>query len=363
MAAHLGGVGRRGHHEAGDRRAAAGGAGGRSRRAARHRADAGRSTGGDGCGRQGGGAQRRRPRSRDAGARPTRGSRSVSPTRARRRHGRRGGRCGTPPRRKWRVSSHADETAGRRRPGSSAICLTSNGVPTHLCSVADRSRPPAGGAGRRDHRRRRTGGYAWPVIELPVIGPRLQRPSGTVVRAASESDLHHHQEPGRDRAGGAHASSASVAGARAAGAAGRTPVAPLDRDLVVIAFAAEERDRLPGARTATSAAACAGGSRCDRSACATRRRAAGGWGPCGRPCAAPVHDALRVGHHPHGEGAEAVAEPRPDLGDVRPAHVLPGPRGARPASRGAPSAFLNPHRPGSVRMVLRFHAMLYLSLA
>lgn len=156
----------------------------------------------------------------------------------------------------------------------------SNGLPTHLCSVAEGIDPrPGGQVVVITPEGERVGTVA--RHELPVIAHGCMRPSGTVVRAASESDLHHHQDLVlmeqdaicffRQRSRELELQARPV-----------NAVAPLDRDLVVIAFAAEERvdsrelHRDLSRRLRRRVELRQIGVR-------DQARAAGGWGPCGRP--------------------------------------------------------------------------------
>jgi len=117
--------------------------------------------------------------------------------------------------------------------------------------------------------------------ELPVIPRGCMRPFGTVVRRASETDLRHHQDltlMEQDAVGFFRQRSRELdLQARPVHA-----VAPLDRDVVVIAFAAEERvdsrelHRDLSRRLRRRVELRQIGVR-------DQARAAGGWGPCGRP--------------------------------------------------------------------------------
>ncbi|HPC84416.1 MAG TPA: regulatory iron-sulfur-containing complex subunit RicT [Thermoanaerobaculaceae bacterium] len=117
-------------------------------------------------------------------------------------------------------------------------------------------------------------------FELPVMSPSPPRVAGTVVRTASEADLHRHRELGeveldalrffRQRAREMDLPVRPV-----------SAVVPLDRDTVVISFAAEERvdarelHRELGRRLRRRVELRQIGVR-------DQARAAGGWGPCGR---------------------------------------------------------------------------------
>jgi cell fate regulator YaaT (PSP1 superfamily) len=156
----------------------------------------------------------------------------------------------------------------------------SNGLPTQVCAVAEGLDPQPG---RQVVVATPEGERVGTVArhELPVLANGCVRPSGTVVRAASESDLRHHHDltlmeqdalrffRQRSRELELQARPVNV-------------VAPLDRDLVVIAFAAEERvdsrelHRDLSRRLRRRVELRQVGVR-------DQARAAGGWGPCGRP--------------------------------------------------------------------------------
>lgn len=118
-------------------------------------------------------------------------------------------------------------------------------------------------------------------FELPVVALAPLRPFGTVIRLASESDLRRGRELGeveldavrffRQRARELDIPARPVAA-----------IVPLDRDVVVISFAAEERvdtrelHRELGRRLRRRVELRQIGVR-------DQARAAGGWGPCGRP--------------------------------------------------------------------------------
>jgi len=155
-----------------------------------------------------------------------------------------------------------------------------NGLPTHLCSVAEGIDPqPGGQVVVITAEGERVGTVA--RHELPVIAHGCMRPVGTVMRVATQSDLRHHQDLVlmeqdairffRQRSRELDLQAQPV-----------NAVAPLDRDLVVIAFAAEERldsrelHRDLSRRLRRRVELRQIGVR-------DQARAAGGWGPCGRP--------------------------------------------------------------------------------
>lgn len=176
------------------------------------------------------------------------------------------------------MSTSRFETEGSR-PRFVRVSYT-NGVPTHLCAVADGLDPQPG---RQVVVTTQEGERVGTVTrhELPVLTQVSVRPSGTVVRVASESDIRHQHDLAlmeqdavrffrqRSRELDLQARPVHV-------------VAPLDRDLVVIAFAAEERidsrelHRDLSRRLRRRVELRQVGVR-------DQARAAGGWGPCGRP--------------------------------------------------------------------------------
>jgi len=162
----------------------------------------------------------------------------------------------------------------------------SNGLPTHLCAVADGLDPqPGRQVVVATPEGERVGAVA--RHELPVLARGCVRPAGTVVRVASETDLRHHRDltlleqdalrffRQRSRELELQARPVNV-------------VAPLDRDLVVIAFAAEERidsrelHRDLSRRLHRRVELRQVGVR-------DQAKAAGGWGPCGRTLCCSSH--------------------------------------------------------------------------
>lgn len=169
---------------------------------------------------------------------------------------------------------------GRPTRGRLVRVALSKGLPGHVCAVVDdlevipgKAYVVSGSDGERVGTVSR--------FELPVVAPSAARVAGTVVRAASETDLRRHRELAeveqdalrffRLRARELDLPARPV-----------SAVVPLDRDVVVVSFAAEERldarelHRELGRRLRRRVELRQIGVR-------DQARAAGGWGPCGRP--------------------------------------------------------------------------------
>lgn len=164
--------------------------------------------------------------------------------------------------------------------GRLARLTLSAGLPGQVCTVADGVEIVAGRAyvvscpeGERVGTVSR--------FELPVVAPASPRPAGTVVRAASEGDLRRRRELAEVELDALRFFRQRV---RELGLPVRpvSVVVPLDRDVVVVWFAAEERvdarelHRELGRRLRRRVELRQIGVR-------DQARAAGGWGPCGRP--------------------------------------------------------------------------------
>lgn len=169
---------------------------------------------------------------------------------------------------------------GRAPRGRLVRVAFSRGLPGQVCAVAEGLNVGAGQSyvvscpeGER------VGAVS--RFELPVVMPSPPRLAGTVIRPASEADLRRHRELAeveldalrffRQRAREMDIPARPV-----------SAIVPLDRDMVVISFAAEERvdarelHRELGRRLRRRVELRQIGVR-------DQARAAGGWGPCGRP--------------------------------------------------------------------------------